>query len=172
MLYHNPINKPMKIAIIADSHDNIPRIDQMLGILKNEKIDTIIHCGDVTTLETIKYLSKKFNGKIYLSLGNVDEMHGLEKKDIKLKNVIVFENFGELNINNINIAFVHFPETAKKLADTKKYNFVFYGHSHKPWEDIVENTHVVNPGTLCGDFNRSTFATLDLDNKELKLVIL
>lgn len=162
----------MKIAIVSDSHDNIPRIDQMLGIIKNEKIDTIIHCGDVTTLVTIKYLFKRFVGKIYLSLGNVDRMHGLEKKDIKLNNVTVFDNFGELEINNINIAFVHFPEIAKELANTKKYDFVFYGHTHKPWEEIIENTHVVNPGTLAGIFNKSTFAMLDLDSKELKLVIL
>lgn len=162
----------MKLAIVSDSHDNIPRIDQMLGIIKNEKIDTIIHCGDVTTLVTIKYLSKRFVGKIYLSLGNVDRMHGLEKKDIKLNNVTVFDNFGELEINNINIAFVHFPEIAKELANTKKYDFVFYGHTHKPWEEIIENTHVVNPGTLAGIFNKSTFAMLDLDSKELKLVIL
>lgn len=170
----------MKLAIVSDSHDNIPRIDQMLGIIKNEKIDTIIHCGDVTTLVTIKYLSKRFVGKIYLSLGNADKMHGLEKKDIKLKNVVVFENFGELEANNINIAFVHFPEIAKKLANTKKYNFVFYGHTHKPWEETIKGARgtstssvsLINPGTLCGDFNKSTFAMLDLDSKELKLVIL
>ncbi len=162
----------MRLVIISDSHDNIPRIDEMLGVLKNEKIDTIIHCGDVTTLETIKYLSKKFDGKIYLSLGNVDEMHGLEKKDIKLKNVIVFESFGELSVENISIAFVHFPEIAKKLASTKKYDFVFYGHTHKPWEDIVENTHIVNPGTLAGIFNKSTFAVLDVETKNLELKIL
>lgn len=162
----------MKIAIIADSHDNIPRIDGMFGILKDEKIDTMIHCGDVTTLETIKYLSKKFSGKIYLSLGNVDEMHGLEKKDIKLKNVIVFDNFGEIQINDIKIAFVHFPEVAKELAITKKYDFVFYGHTHKPWEDIIEEAHVVNPGTLAGIFNKSTFALLDIETKNLELKIL
>lgn len=162
----------MMLAIISDSHDNIPRIDQVLDVVKEQQINTIIHCGDVTTLETIKHLSKNFDGKIYLSLGNVDKMHGLEKKHIKLKNVTVFENFGELETNNINIAFVHFPEIAKELANTKKYDFVFYGHTHKPWEEIIINTRVVNPGTLCGDFNKSTFAVLDLETKNLELKIL
>ena len=63
----------MLIAIISDSHDNLTRIDQMLFLIKQNNVKTIIHCGDVTTIETLEYLSKNFNGKIYLSLGNVDD---------------------------------------------------------------------------------------------------
>lgn len=162
----------MKIAIIADSHDNLLRIDKMLLFLKQEKIDIIIHCGDVTMLETLKYLSENFSGKIYLSLGNVDEMHGLEKKHINFKNVVVYEKFGELQIDNINIAFCHFPCLAKELAEAKKYDFVFYGHTHEPWEETINNIKIINPGTLAGMFNKSTFAILDIETKNLELKIL
>jgi len=169
----------MRIAIISDSHDNIHRIDQMLEILKKEKISTMIHCGDVTTLNTLKYLSEKFSGKIYLSIGNVDEMYGLKKicilptgRQVNFKNVIVFEKFGELQIENKKIAFVHFPKTAKELAETQKYDFVFYGHTHGPWEKNISKTIMANPGTLAGTFSKSTFAVLDLENKNLELIIL
>ncbi len=168
----------MKLAIISDSHDNIPRIDQMLGILKSEKINIIIHCGDVATLQTLKYLSENFNGTVYLSIGNVDQMHGLEKKYIHFKNVIVFKKFGELTIENINIAFVHFPKIANSLAKTQKYDFVFYGHTHKPWEEKItgdtstSSVSLINPGTLAGMFTKSTFAVLDTENKNVELIVL
>ncbi|HNZ86773.1 MAG TPA: YfcE family phosphodiesterase [bacterium] len=162
----------MYIGIISDTHDNIIRIDQMLSFLNEKNINTIIHCGDVTNLETLKHLSKNFNGKIYLSLGNVDEMHGLEKKHINFDNVFVFEKIGELKINNFNIGFCHFPNLAKELAQKNIFDIVFYGHTHEPWEENINNTKLINPGTLAGMFNKSTFAILDTETKNIGLKIL
>lgn len=162
----------MFIGIISDTHDNLLRIDKMLSFLDEKKIYTIIHCGDVTNMETLKYLSQNFKGKIYLSLGNVDEMYGLEKKNIKFKNIITFEKIGELKIDDLNIAFCHFPCIAKELAEKNNYDFIFYGHTHEPWEEVINKTKLINPGTLAGMFNRSTFAILDTKNKNIELKIL
>lgn len=162
----------MFIGIISDTHDNLLRVDKMLLFMKEKKIDTIIHCGDVTNMETLKYLSKNFKGKIYLSLGNVDEMYGLFKKNINLKNVIVYEKSGELKIDNLNIAFCHFPWLAKTLAKNNIFDFVFYGHTHEPWEETINTTKLINPGTLAGMFNKSTFAILNTENKNIELKIL
>ncbi|MEK7653636.1 MAG: metallophosphoesterase family protein, partial [Patescibacteria group bacterium] len=63
----------MKIAIISDSHDNIPNIEKFLGWAKENKIEMIIHCGDIASGETVKYLSENFKGKIHLVYGNMDE---------------------------------------------------------------------------------------------------
>jgi len=167
-----------KIGIISDSHDNLPRIDQMLEILKKENIKIIIHCGDVCTQDSLKYLSQNFKGQIYLSIGNIDVDHEINKG---VKNVQIFPQFGEIKIpaspkrkrgeDNINIAFVHFLGKAKKLAQTGKYDFVFYGHTHKPWEEEINSTKIINPGTLAGVWNRSTFAILDTKTKKVKLII-
>ncbi len=163
-----------KIAIIADTHDNIPRIDQMLEKLKEEKIKTIIHCGDVCAPNVLKYLAKKFSGQIYLSLGNVDNDHELMSKmaQEELKNIKIYEKFGKLKIDKLKIAFTHFSDQAKKLAQTNKYDFVFYGHTHQPWEDKIGNCQLINPGTVAGLFTKSTFAILNTDTKELELIIL
>lgn len=160
----------MMIAIVSDTHDNIPRLKQLLDVLNLEKINTLIHCGDVTTNQTLKYILDNFSGQIYLSCGNVDKMHDLIiPKNSNLKS---FESFGELEIQNTKIAFTHFPETAKELANKNKYDFVFYGHTHEPWEEIINNTRLVNPGTLAGMFNKSTFAVLDTETKNIELRIL
>jgi putative phosphoesterase len=158
-----------KIAIISDSHDNIPRIEQMLKMTEKENIKTIIHCGDVCTRETLKYLQQNFKGQIYLSIGNVDADHGINEET---KNVKIFPEFGEIEMEGLKIAFVHSPQEAKELANTQKYNFVFYGHTHKPWEEDINNCKIINPGTLAGLFTRSTFAILDTQTKKVELIIL
>jgi uncharacterized protein len=161
-----------KIAIVSDTHDNIPRIDQMLQKIKKENINTIIHCGDVCSFKILDYLCNGFKGKIYLSMGNVDADHEINQDKNNLPNLKIFPKFGEIRIDNLNIAFVHFPNKAKELANTRKYNFVFYGHTHKPWEEEIDNCQIINPGTLAGLFTRSTFAILNTKTKKVELVIL
>lgn len=161
-----------KIAIISDSHDNPARIDQMLEKLKKENIKTIIHCGDVCSSRVLDYLSINFPGEIYLSLGNVDADHELYNQRHSLENIKIFPKFGEMKIDNLNIAFVHFPDRAKELANTGKYDFVFHGHTHKPWEEEIGNCKIINPGTLAGLFTRSTFAILDTKTKKVELIVL
>jgi len=165
-----------KVAIISDSHDNLPRINQMLEMVKKENINTIIHCGDVCTTNTLDYFCQNFDGNIYLSMGNVDHDHKINKE---IKNLKIFSKFGDLKINNLNIAFTHYPKKAKELALTEKYNFIFYGHTHQPWEENINSTKIINPGTLAGIWNRSTFAILDTtlpagrqENKNVELIIL
>ena len=53
-----------------------------------------------------------------------------------------------------------------------RYDYVFYGHNHTPWEEKIGNTVVANPGTLAGMFQKATFAVLDTKNKKLELKIL
>jgi uncharacterized protein len=161
-----------QIAIISDSHDNPARIDQMLEILKKKTIKTIIHCGDVCSFRVLNYLSKNFKGKVYLSIGNVDADHEINEERNNLANLKIFPKFGELEIDNIKIAFVHFPNKAKELGETGKHDFVFYGHTHKPWEEEIDNCKIINPGTLAGLFTRSTFAILDTKTKKVELIIL
>ena len=36
----------MKIAVMSDTHDNIWNLEDALAIIKDEKADLIIHCGD------------------------------------------------------------------------------------------------------------------------------
>jgi len=70
----------MKIAIISDTHDNLENLKKFLDFAKKEKIDVLIHCGDVTNGETLKEIEEKFEGRIYLALGNADIKDSLEKE--------------------------------------------------------------------------------------------
>ena len=164
----------MKLAIISDTHDNLANIKKALGIMKKEKVAEIIHCGDVCAPSTLKEIAKSFSGKIHLVFGNVDGDHYLETKIsyTEFKNIIVYGDLGEMEIEGRKIAFCHLPEFARGLASENKYDLVFYGHTHKPWEEKIGKTRLINPGTLAGMFYKASFAIYDTKKDKLDLKIL
>ncbi len=161
----------MKIAIISDTHDNLANIKKAFKVINEEGIETVLHCGDVATYETLKEISNIFQGKVCIALGNMDQDYKL-KPGIFFKKIEVVENYGEIEAGGKKIVFSHFPETAKELAKSSNYDIVFYGHTHKPWKEKVGATLLVNPGNLAGILYKATFAVYDTETNRLELKIL
>jgi putative phosphoesterase len=188
-----------KIAIISDIHNNEVNLKKVLDFCAREKIKEIICCGDLATRETLDFFCDNFIGEIFYVFGNMDHgqfsdfeftsndtLHGTE-----YKNAHVFKNYGEINLDNNpeksvadhgarKIAFIHFPREAKELAETGKYDFVFYGHTHKPWEEMIElpasakastrRCKMLNPGNATGDFYPPTFAVWNTVSDKFELI--
>jgi hypothetical protein len=159
----------MKIAIIADSHDNLVNFEKCLLYCEDEGFDILFHCGDWCAPSTMKFCRELFSEKIYGVFGNVhgepDEMFDFAKKfDVNLK-----EKTNEITVDKIKMAIVHYPQEARELAKTKKFDLIFYGHTHEPWQEKIGETFLINPGTLAGMFMRPTFATYDTKTKKLEL---
>lgn len=169
----------MKIAIISDSHDNILNIEKFLSWALKNDIEAIIHCGDIAAPAIVfKVLVPNFSGPIHLVHGNVSDRPALEKICQSLDNVRLHGDQGEIVLDSgtakkFKIAFCHFPEQAKELAESGKYSLVFYGHTHKPWiEKLANGCQMINPGTLGGLFQKPTFAVYDTAANDLQLKIL
>jgi len=182
----------MQIAIISDTHDNFATTEKALVWIKRHSIRTIIHCGDLCAPAFLtQFLAKKFSGTIHLVYGNVGDRKMLEDRLGSFPNVEYHRDIGKLKIGGKKIAFTHFPEKARELAKTGKYDIVFYGHTHKPWEDrikvkspslglkilpnkkrAIKSVRLVNPGTLAGMFYKATFAVYDPTTDKLELKIL
>lgn len=156
----------MKIAIISDIHDNLANLERFLVLVKELKIEGIICCGDVTTPETLELLTEGFSGLIKLANGNM-EIRREEFAEVakKHQNLEVFEEVGEWEVDGLKLAFAHKPEQIEPVVEAGGRDFVFYGHTHKPWIKGV----AVNPGTLGGVFTFPTFAVLDTKTGKLEL---
>lgn len=162
----------MKIAIVSDTHDNLANFKKAISLIKKEKIKILIHCGDIFEPETIKETLKDFSGKAHIVLSDVDEDYFKPPHQNFGVGVKIWQKFGEIEISKKKIAFTHLPKTAFKLAFSKKYDIVFYGHLHKPWEMKVRGVKLVNPGNLAGIFFRASFAIYDTKTDKLELKIL
>jgi uncharacterized protein len=159
----------MQIAIISDVHNNITNLKKVLDFCQDNDIKTIICCGDLASMETLDFLNDNYKGTIHYAFGNMDNDQlkgfGFSKK---YKRTFLYPQFGEKEIQRRKIAFVHFPEIAKKLCETKKYRFVFYGHTHKPWTEKIGNCIMLNPGNVAGEIYPPSFAIWDIDNDSFK----
>ncbi len=158
----------MLIAIFSDLHDNINNLKIFQEKVKELNIKTLIFTGDLTNNDTLESLATNFKNTIYLVSGNAD-LYDIElfKKYSHLKHL------GEkntININKINIGLSHFPEIAKELIKEKNNNldFVFYGHTHRPNLEKINNCYLINPGNL-NDSISPTFAVLNTNNKYIQL---
>lgn len=181
----------MKIAIISDTHDNVASLKRAIDLIKKEEIKLIIHCGDIFLPDTLKKGLKSFQGKVHVIFSRADaDFSRIPEYSFKnLPGIKVWEEFGQIKLNKKTtthpphpptrqgasgplIAFCHFPEIARNLANSQKYDLVFYGHTHKPWEEKIGKTRLVNPGNLAGLFYKATFAIYDTKNDKLELKIL
>jgi putative phosphoesterase len=160
----------MKIAIISDIHDNEARLSEALKIIKAEKIKICVCLGDISRLSTLQMVAKPFK-KFYLALGNMD--HNLKgQTELFPENVKYWEQTGDFKLNSKHIAIVHNDKVARTLAKDSVYDYVFYGHTHTPWEKKVGKTILLNPGEVSGQFGPASFAVLDLSTMKAKLKLL
>ena len=161
----------MKIAIISDIHDNLANLGLFFEMIKNEKIEKIICCGDVCNQETLKILSKNFLKEIFLVKGNAEIYE--DQEVLKIENINYLGKFGLIKIEKNKIGICHEPTFINSLLKNEpNLNFVFYGHTHQPWISMRQKATLINPGTLGGVFHKACFAILDSQTKEVKLKII
>jgi uncharacterized protein len=160
----------MKIAIISDIHDNIINLEKCLEWCRDEKIEKIICCGDVTNAETVNFLSKNFQGEIYMIRGNMEIYK--DEEIIDIKNIKYLDRFNIINLDGKNIGLCHEPFFIDQVSKLGDCEIIFYGHTHKPWINERGKMKIVNPGTLGGVFQKATFAYWETGEGTLELKVL
>ncbi|HEX8974536.1 MAG TPA: YfcE family phosphodiesterase [Patescibacteria group bacterium] len=162
----------MLIAIISDVHDNIPNLKKVLDYCNANRIEKIICCGDLASQETLDYLCDNFPGEIFFAFGNMDSEHEnhFHITDGEYRNAHIFSKHGEMEIKSKKIAFVHYPDSAKKLCESGKYSFVFHGHTHKPWTEVLGNCTLLNPGNVANQIYQPTFAVWNTSDNKFQLI--
>jgi len=163
----------MKIAILADIHGNEPYLEKAKQIIKTEKAKRVIVCGDIESDETFRELDT-WKEKIYLALGNADYSIR-EKLDLGVlypEKMEIVLDFGVINVDDIKIAYCHNNVLAQRLAGEGKYDFVFYGHTHTPWEQQIGKTMLINPGEVSARYGKPTMALFDTKTRKTKLILI
>lgn len=161
----------MKIAIISDVHNNLKNLQKVLDYCAKSDIKIIICCGDLASDETVEFLADNFPGQVLYAFGNMDndQLRQFESAG-EYKNIKMFKDFGEAALGGKKVAFVHFPQIAKMLAGSGEYDYVFYGHTHKPWTEKIGSCEVLNPGNVTGDLYPPTFAVWDTGGDKFELI--
>lgn len=129
----------MKILIVSDTHG---RNEGYLELLeKSEKMDMVIHCGDV---EGSEYLISQAAGcQTVIVQGNNDFFSDLPKEMIvKIGKYKALVTHGHSYY--VNMGYQHLVREAKR----RKTDMVIYGHTHRPVIAEEDGVLVLNPGSL------------------------
>jgi len=150
----------MKLGIMSDSHDNMPLIAKAVALFNGDKVDLVLHAGDIVSPFTnIEF--RKLNAKMVAVFGNNDgDKPYLLKRFADIGEIQ--GDFRELEIGGRKIVLMHQPKFLESLVAASSYDLVVYGHTHKV--DIREGKPlVINPGE-CGGwlYGTATVVTLDL----------
>ncbi len=150
----------MTVGVLADSHDNVPALEEALERLKAGGAEAVVHAGDIIAPFSAKVLAG-CGLPVRAVYGNNDgEKAGLAKiLDVEEPPRVV-----ELGGRQILLAhdIDRVPEAEKARADV-----VVVGHTHEAYF----TPPVLNPGE-CGGWltGKKTFALLDLDSLDARII--
>jgi len=159
----------MIIGVMSDSHNNLSNTLYALNTYRERGIETIIHCGDLTSLEMVSHFS---GFRVIYVIGNMDFVTGAIKKRFMRLNS---ENFvgtvyrGSLDGIPVAVTHGHIDGKVMDLVVQGRFKWLFHGHTHIKRDEMVKGVHIVNPGTLGGlQREARSFCVVDLttDNVE------
>ncbi len=159
----------MLIGIISDSHDNVKNLEKALSILKDRKVEAIIHCGDLCAPFMVPELDKA-GVPVHLVFGNIEDRYKTPRKCEESEDVIHHGDVAEIELGRKRIAVTHFDIFAEGLADTFKYDAVFHGHTHAMRKEQRGKTLLVNPGDIYGRHGKASLALYNTDKNEIEFV--
>jgi len=161
----------MMIGVLSDTHDNLTNLTYALSALQERGIGTLIHCGDLTSLEMVSHLD---GFRVICTLGNMDVMTGTIKKRIEKMRA---DNFAGTvfrgQIDGVAVAATHSHLDGKvmDLVREGRHAWIFHGHTHEKRDEMVQGVHIVNPGAL-GGLARGprTFCIADLVHHQVQFL--
>jgi len=156
----------MRVAIISDIHDNIPKLRSALSSL--DGVEVLICCGDLCSPFIIKELGEGFSGPIHIVFGNNDGDHfRITDGARKYPHIHIHGEFVELELGGRKFGINHFDNIGRAMVGSGNYDVVCFGHSHQFHVRQQGETLVVNPGEIFGLLTGdATFVLYDTETNE------
>lgn len=156
------------IGIMSDSHDNLNAIGKAVEYFNQERVEAVIHAGDLISPFTVREFLKLKSPLIAIFGNNDGERDGLRKA---YQNLCYLEDFKEISIGNRQVAVIHGVNQAvvDSLFRCGEYDVVITGHTHQI-EIKKDKTLLINPGETCGYLTGDqTVILLEMDDLTYKI---
>lgn len=159
----------MRIGVMSDTHDNLPKIRGAVELFNREGVELVLHAGDFISPFTVNEL-EGLRCRLVGVFGNNDgERFQLRARVERIGEIA--EDAKTLEVGGRRVILTHKDLLVEPLARSGLYDLVVYGHTHKPDIRRVGGTLVVNPGEAGGWlYGRSTVAIVDLERMEAEVV--
>ena len=160
----------MIIGIVGDTHNNLKNISKICEIFNDEKVDLVIHTGDITLPKSLKAF-EKLNCNLLGVFGNndIEEKNDLLKASKDFQCSLHEEPFS-FELNDKIVSIVHHPELINESL-IEKSDFIFHGHTHRYRNEVINETIIFNPGECAGFLKgKNQIGIVDVENSVSKVL--
>ncbi|MFO7780341.1 MAG: YfcE family phosphodiesterase [Spirochaetia bacterium] len=154
----------MRIAVTSDIHDNLGNLERALTSIRERGLEAMLFLGDFCAPFTLKQMGDGFSGPVHAVFGNNDgDQFLLSQIAGGLAHVTLYAHLAEIEIGGRQIALNHYPDVARRLAQSGAYDAVFSGHDHTRNIQTLGTTLWANPGEIMGRFGDPSYGIYDTE---------
>lgn len=152
------------IIVLSDTHNYQKLSNKLVSKYRNNSIDAIIHCGDVTDFSLFE-LYAKLTKNIYYVKGNNDRLDLDTAKILRDNGVLFSIQPFEFHIEHYGyFVIMHEPYFIEEYQRKRHIDYILYGHTHIVLNTIRNNKKIINPGSFSHLlYMRSTYAIIEMD---------
>ena len=137
------------VIVFSDIHDKLSHLDWLMDTIARVQPRALIGCGDYSTPETLERLAD-LGLPLHFCLGNTDET--ARDSFFQAASARPWVSFagrlGRADFQSRRVMFTHYPELALQAASDEKPDAVFFGHTHRRHEEIIDGVLLANPGDI------------------------
>lgn len=161
----------MILGVVSDTHNRISNVLKIIDIFNSNKVDFVIHTGDITKAETLRKFSE-LNCSLMGVYGNNDLIELGLNRTSKECGFDFREPPFITTIGNKKIAIFHEPETINETIENNPgIDLVLHGHTHRYRNQEINGVKIFNPGECAGMLEgKNAVGLIDLKDMQIRRI--
>ena len=162
----------MRVGLMADSHDRLPAIAELVKRLQAGGVGFILHAGDFCSPFSLQPFIDEHMALAGVFGRNDGDTEGLRAKAAQAMGIELYESPHSVAVGDRRILLVHdLGEVNERSID--EHAIVIFGFSHQRDEERRGDVLLVNPGEACGWLHGvPSAAILDLETLQVEWITL
>jgi len=162
----------VRIGLLADTHDRVPAINNLVEKLADKGVSIVMHAGDYCSPFSLAPYHERGMALLGVFGRNDGDRESLSAYAARGMGTEIYESPHSFEVGGKRILLVHdLAEVSSRSIES--HDYVIHGSSHLQVQKTVGKTLVINPGEACGWIHgKCTAAILDLDTGEVESLTL
>src|SRR3954470_6585542 len=162
----------MRVGLLADTHDRLPAIAELVRQMQGAGINMILHAGDYCSPFSLKAYEDAHVSLVGVFGRNDGDTQGLVSRAQSAFGIELFESPHSFEIGGRRILLIHDIGDVQARS-VSAHEIVIHGHTHQQEMKTRGETLIVNPGEGCGWlYGTPSAAILDLDSLHVEFLTL
>jgi len=162
----------VRIGVVADTHDRVPAIADLLQRFADKGVSMVMHAGDFCSPFSLAPFHQRGTALLGVFGRNDGDRETLAAYAARGMGTEIYESPHSFDVGGKRILLVHeIVEVSPRSIEA--HDFVIHGSSHLQSEKKVGSTIVINPGEACGWIHgKCTAMILNTDSGEVENITL